>query len=160
MQPIISFNYGAENFKRVKETYKKALTAAITISTVSFLCFQIFPRQIIGFFGSGSEEYFRFAENYFRIFLFFTFINGIQPITANFFTSIGKAVKGVFLSLTRQIIFLLPLILILPIFMGIDGVMYSAPIADFIAALLAILFVRKEFAHMKLMEKNKKEVQE
>lgn len=156
MQPIVSFNYGAMNFRRVKETYKKALVSALAVSTVSFLCFQLFPRQIIGFFGSGSEEYFRFAEEYFRIFLFFTFLNGIQPITANFFTSIGKAVRGVFLSLTRQIIFLLPLILILPIFLGIDGVMYAAPIADFIAAMLALLFVKTEFAHMKKSETDSK----
>ena len=148
IQPIISYNYGAHNFHRVRDTYKKALTIALGISICSFLCFQFFPRQIIGFFGSGSEEYFQFAEEYFRIFLFFTFINAIQPITANFFTSIGKAIRGVFLSLTRQIIFLLPLIVILPMFLGIDGVMYSAPIADFIAAVLAAIFVAREFKHM------------
>lgn len=95
-------------------------------------------------FGSGSEEYFRFAEQYFKIFLFFTFINGLQPVSSNFFTSIGKAAKGIFLSLTRQIIFLLPLIIILPMFMGIDGVMYSAPVADFMAAVLVIIFITRE----------------
>lgn len=145
IQPIISFNYGAGNGKRVKETYKKALTAAILISTAAFLLFQIFPREIISIFGSGSEEYFTFAEKFFRIYLFFTFINGIQPITANTFTSIGKSGKGVFLSLTRQIIFLLPLLIILPIFMGIDGVMYSAPVADGIAAVFSAWFMWKEF---------------
>ena len=145
IQPIISFNYGAGNGKRVKETYKKALTAAIIISTVAFLLFQFFPREIISIFGSGSEEYFTFAEKFFRIYLFFTFINGIQPITANTFTSIGKSGKGVFLSLTRQIIFLLPLLIILPIFMGIDGVMYSAPVADGIAAVFSAWFMWKEF---------------
>ncbi len=145
IQPIISFNYGAGNGKRVKETYKKALTAAIIISTVAFLLFQFFPTQIIAIFGSGSEEYFSFAEKFFRIYLFFTFINGIQPITANTFTSIGKSGKGVFLSLTRQIIFLLPLLMILPIFMGIEGVMYSAPVADGIAAVLSAWFIWKEF---------------
>lgn len=80
--------------------------------------------------------------------MFFTFINGIQPITANTFTSIGKAGKGVFLSLTRQIIFLLPLLIILPVFVGIEGVMFSAPVADGIAALLCIFFITKEFKHM------------
>lgn len=145
IQPIISFNYGAGNGKRVKETYKKALTAAIIISTVAFLLFQFFPSQIIAIFGSGSEEYFTFAKKFFRIYLFFTFINGIQPITANTFTSIGKSGKGVFLSLTRQIIFLLPLLIILPIFMGIDGAMYSAPVADGIAAALSGWFIWKEF---------------
>ena len=108
------------------------------------MCFHLFPRQIIGFFGSGNEEYFRFAEQYFKIFLFFTFINGLQPVSSNFFTSIGKATKGIFLSLTRQIIFLLPLIIILPMFMGIDGVMYSAPVADFMAAVLVIIFITRE----------------
>lgn len=145
IQPIISFNYGAGNGKRVKETYKKALAAAIIISTVAFLLFQFFPTQIISVFGSGNEEYFTFAKKFFRIYLFFTFINGIQPITANTFTSIGKSGKGVFLSLTRQIIFLLPLLIILPIFMGIDGVMYSAPVADGIAAVLSAWFIWKEF---------------
>lgn len=152
LQPIISYNYGAGNYKRVRDTYKKAITAAFIISLVAFAAFQLLPRQIISIFGSGSAEYFKFAEQYFRIFLFFTFLNELQPITANFFTSIGKATRGVFLSLTRQIIFLLPLILILPMFMGIDGVMYSAPIADFIAAVLAAVFIVVEFRHMKTKE--------
>ena len=112
--------------------------------TVSFICFQLFPRQIIGIFGSESEAYFRFAEKFFRIFLFCTFINGLQPITANFFTAIGKANRGIFLSLTRQVIFLLPLMIILPIFFGIEGVMFSAPIADGFAAVCAITFAVKE----------------
>lgn len=144
LQPIISFNYGAKKFHRVKEAYLKAAIAATIISTVSFLCFQLFPRQIIGIFGSESEAYFQFAEKFFRIFLFCTFINGLQPITANFFTAIGKASRGIFLSLTRQVIFLLPLMILLPIFMGIDGVMYSAPIADAIAAICAITFAAYE----------------
>ena len=148
IQPIISYNYGAGKYERVKRTYKKAVTAAIGISIVAFLLFQLMPRQIIGIFGSGSEEYFLFAEKFFRIYMFFTFINGIQPITANTFTSIGKAGKGIFLSLTRQIIFLLPLLIILPFFIGIEGVMFSAPIADGIAAVLCIFFIVKEFKQM------------
>lgn len=152
LQPIVSFNYGAGNYKRVRAAYLKAVAIATVISTASFLCFQLVPRQIIGIFGSGSEEYYHFAEQYFRVFLFFTFINGLQPITANFFTSIGKASIGIFVSLTRQIIFLLPLIVILPMFMGIDGVMYSAPIADLTAAVLAVIFVLRELKKMKLLE--------
>ena len=105
LQPIVSFNFGAQKYDRVKDAYKKAVFAATAISIVAFLCFQFFPRQIIGIFGSGSEEYLHFAERYFRIFLFFTFLNGIQPVSSNFFTSIGAPKKGIFLSLTRQIIF-------------------------------------------------------
>lgn len=152
LQPIVSFNYGAKKYDRVREAYLKAACFATAISTFSFLCFQLIPRQIISIFGSGSEEYFHFAEQYFRIFLFFTFLNGIQPITANFFTSIGKATKGIFISLTRQIIFLLPLIVILPLLLGIEGVMFSAPVADLMAAVLAVLFVVRELRHMKTLQ--------
>lgn len=153
LQPISSFNYGAKKYARVRETYRKAAIAATLISFCAFLAFQLFPRQIIGIFGSGSEEYFHFAERCFRIFLLFTFLNGIQPVTSNFFSSIGKATRGIWLSLTRQIIFLLPLILILPMFWGIDGVMYAGPVADGAAALVAFLLVSKEMKNMKKLER-------
>lgn len=151
-QPIFGFNYGAKNYSRVRETYKKAATAVTVICMISFLCFQIFPRQIVSIFGTGSELYFEFAEKYFRIYLLFTFINGIQPLTSNFFTSIGKAKMGIIMSLTRQIIFLLPLILILPVFWGIDGVMYAGPIADAAAVALAGYFARREMKKMSIAE--------
>ena len=144
MQPIASFNYGAENYGRVREAVIKTMTASTLICTVAFILFQLFPRQITGIFGSGSEEYFTFASRYFRIFLFFTFLNGIKPVAGNFFTAIGKPVYGIFISLTRQILFLLPLILILPRFFGIDGVLYSAPIADFMAAVLAFFLTFRQ----------------
>ena len=153
LQPIVSFNFGAQKYDRVKDAYKKAVFAATAISIVTFLCFQLFPRQIIGIFGSGSEEYLHFAERYFRIFLFFTFLNGIQPVSSNFFTSIGAPKKGIFLSLTRQIIFLLPLLLIFPYFFGIDGVMYTAPIADLAAASVSIVMVVREFKIMAKLQK-------
>lgn len=153
LQPIVSFNFGAQKYDRVKDAYKKAVFAATAISIVAFLCFQLFPRQIIGIFGSGSEEYLHFAERYFRIFLFFTFLNGIQPVSSNFFTSIGAPKKGIFLSLTRQIIFLLPLLLIFPYLFGIDGVMYTAPIADLAAASVSIVMVVREFKIMAELQK-------
>ena len=153
LQPIVSFNFGAQKYDRVKDAYKKAVFAATAISIVAFLCFQLFPRQIIGIFGSGSEEYLHFAERYFRIFLFFTFLNGIQPVSSNFFTSIGAPKKGIFLSLTRQIIFLLPLLLIFPYLFGIDGVMYTAPIADLAAASVSIVMVVREFKIMIELQK-------
>ncbi len=145
MQPIASFNYGAKKYSRVKQVYMMSIICGLAISTFSFLLFQIWPRQIINLFGSGSEEYIQFAVSYFRIFLFFTFLNGIQPISSNFFTSIGKPKKGIFLSLTRQILFLLPLIIILPLIMGIDGIMFAGPVSDFIAAVVGVVMVIKEF---------------
>ncbi len=145
LQPITSFNYGAAKYTRVKSAYKHALLYSGIIAVIAFLMFQIFPHQIISIFGDGSEEYFTFAENYFRIYLFFTFVNFLQPISSNFFTSIGKPKRGMFLSLTRQIIYLLPLIIIFPLFMGIDGIMYAGPIADLLAVITVLIMIRKEF---------------
>ncbi len=144
LQPISSFNYGAKQYARVKEAYLKAVACGGILAVSAFLLFQIFPRQIISIFGDGSEAYFEFAENYFHIFLFFTFVNFLQPISSNFFTSIGKPKVGSFLALTRQIIFLLPLIVIIPLFVGIDGIMYAGPIADCLAAIVVAVMVIRE----------------
>lgn len=152
MQPIVSFNYGAKQYSRVKSAYKLSLLAGFAISIFAFLLFQIFPRPILSLFGTGTPEYYKFAVSYFRIYMFFTFINCLQPVSANFFTAIGKPKKGVFLSLTRQIIFLMPLIIILPIFWGIDGIIFAGPIADLIAAVLSAIFVSYEFKKMKHLE--------
>lgn len=151
-QPIMGFNYGAKNYDRVKRACLQALGAILVFSTIAFLSFQLFPRQIISLFGQGDELYFRFAERYFRIFMFFTFVNGIQPMSSFFFSSIGKAQKGVIISLTRQIIFLIPLVLIFPLFIGIDGVMYAGPIADAAAACLAIFLLVKQLRQLNTNE--------
>lgn len=151
-QPIESFNYGAQKYDRVREAYHRATVAGLSISILSFVLFQIFPRQILSLFGSGSETYYQFGVNYFRIFLFFTWVNALQPITSTFFTSIGKATKGVFLSLTRQILFLLPLILILPLLMGIDGILYAGPIADAMAAVVTILMAGLELRNIRKLQ--------
>lgn len=151
-QPIESFNYGAKKFGRVREAYNLAVRAGAIISVVSFLIFQVFPGEILALFGTGSDAYFKFGIKFLRVYLFFTFVNFLQPITSTFFTSIGKPQKGTFLSLTRQIVFLLPLTLILPLFVGIDGIMYAAPVADCLAAVIAITMAVKEFREMKKLE--------
>ncbi len=152
-QPIVGFNYGAKLYRRVRETYRLAIVAGLALTTVGFVCFQLFPREIISLFGSReSPQYYDFAERYFRIFLMLAFVNGVQPITSNFFTSIGKALLGLFLSLTRQILFLLPLILVLPLFFGIDGVVYAGPVADGAAAVLAALLVWREMRKISGLE--------
>ena len=151
-QPIWGFNYGAEKYSRVRQTYRYSVTACTVIATGFFLCFHLFPHQIVGIFGTGSDLYFQFAERYLKIYMFMTFANGIQPMSSGFFTSIGKAKLGVVMSLTRQVIFLLPLIVLFPLFMGIDGVMYAGPIADAAAFALAIIFARRELMKMKRAE--------
>lgn len=151
-QPITSHNYGAKNYARVKETYKRAILFATLFSGIAFLCFQLFPRQILSIFGSDSPEFYEFAVSYMRIFMLMTFINGIQPVTSNFFTSIGKANLGFWMSLTRQILLLVPLLLILPMFYGMEGIMWSGPISDGLAAILAIVFAVREIKKMDVLE--------
>lgn len=151
-QPIESFNYGARNFSRVREAYRLAVITGGGISICAFVLFQIFPREILMLFGKGSEAYFEFGIKFFRIFLFFTWINCLQPITSTFFTSIGKSIKGVFLSLTRQIIFFVPILLVLPLIFGIDGILYTGPIADVLSAVVAILMAIYEFNAMKKLD--------
>lgn len=144
LQPIASFNYGAGKKGRVKEAYIKAISIGAVLAVIAFFMFQFFPRQIISIFGDGSQLYYQFAIRYFHVFLFFTFVNFMQPITSNFFTAIGKPKVGSFLALTRQILFLLPLILLFPLFLGIDGIMYAGPVADCLAAVVCFIMVYRE----------------
>ena len=160
-QPIESFNYGAAQYKRVRDTYLLTIKAAFTASIIAFIVFQIFPRQLLSIFSSqadATEEYYRFGIRFFRIFLFCTWANCIQPATSQFFASVGKPLRGMFVSLTRQIIFLIPLILILPILMGIDGIMYAGPCADALAAAVALFMVRMEFKDMYRLEETMREM--
>ena len=150
-QPINGFNYGAKNFARVKKTLKSALICVTAMSVLFFGLFQLFPRTIIGIFGEGTQEYYEFATLYIRVFMFMTFANGLQPLVSGYFTATGRAKVGMFVSLTRQVIFLIPLLLILPVFYGIDGAVYAGPIADTIAACLAAFFIAREFKRLDTM---------
>ena len=142
MQPIVSFNYGAKQYDRVRKALKISLLAGTAVCTFAFLLFQIFPRQIIGLFGDGSELYFAFAVKYFRIYMFCTFLNNIQPLASTYFTSIGMPKKGTILGITRQLLCLMPLIVVLPMFFGIDGIMFAGPIADFLAACISLVLIK------------------
>lgn len=153
-QPIESFNYGAARYDRVRQAYRLAMAAGGSISVLSFLLFQIFPEQILSLFGRGDKVYYEFGTNFFRIFLLFTWLNFMQPITSTFFTSIGKPAKGIFLSLTRQIIFFLPLLVGLPMLAGIDGILYAGPISDALAGIVTIVMAVLEFRSMRKLEKS------
>ena len=153
-QPIESFNYGAQKYDRVRSAFWMAVKAGAAISLLAFVMFQLFPKQILAVFANNeaSEGYYKFGAKFFRISFFFTWINCLQPITATFFTSIGKPIKGVFLSLTRQILFFVPLLLILPVIFRMNGILYAAPVADALSAIVATLMAMHEFKIMKDME--------
>jgi len=150
-QPILGFNMGAKNYARVKETYKKALVVTLTFSFLAFLALQSFPRQIVGIFGGGSELYFDFAERYMRIFLMMVFFFGVQPLTVNYFASIGYARQGTILSLSRQGFVLIPLLIFLPMAFGLDGILYAGPIADVLALALSLTLMVRNFRSLAVL---------
>ena len=154
-QPIIGFNYGAKQYDRVRGIYKLAIRCNLIVSAVGFLMFQLFPAQIVGLFGDkGNEMYMQFAVQFMRIFLFMVLVNGVQLISSNFFAAIGKPVKGAVLSLTRQVIFLVPLLLILPVWFGMKGIMFAAPLADFLAFVTTMILIRSEMKKMRELERS------
>lgn len=158
-QPILSFNMGAKNYPRVKATYRKAVAVGLVFSFCAFFLFQCFPRQIISIFGSGDPLYFEFAEDYLRIFMFMVCLFSIQPLSVNYFTSIGAVKQGIFLSVSRQGFLLLPLLAILPRFLGLDGVLYAGPAADLMAVILSLAMIRRSFRRLTALEKEAKETE-
>ena len=157
VQPIIGYNYGAAKYARIREAFLLAIKWNFVVSIIGFCLFQFCTYPIISIFGSGDQLYFTFAVSFMRIFLFMAIVNGVQLLSSNFFTAIGKALKGLLLSLTRQVFFLIPLILILPLFFGINGILFAGPIADFIAFAVSVIFVWREFCHLKRLEEEQKE---
>lgn len=154
VQPIIGFNFGAGKYDRVRQAYRLAILWNLVVSAVGFCLFQFFPTPIIALFGKGDPLYFEFAVLFMRTFLFMVLVNGVQLLSSNFFTAIGKALKGLLLSLTRQVFFLIPLVLLLPLRFGIFGILLAGPIADFVAFVVSVLFVTKEFKLLKAQQQS------
>ena len=152
-QPINSFNYGAKQYGRVKKTLRLALISASVVSVAVFIVFQMFPRELIAIFGEKEPLYVEFAERYLRVFMFMTFLFGVQPVAATFFPSIGKARRGTVISLSRQILFIVPLLIILPIFFGMDGVLYAGPVSDLIGAVISTVFIVTEVRNMSALQR-------
>lgn len=148
-QPIISFNYGAGQYDRVRGAYALAVKISLAISAAGFAAFECFPRQIVALFGTGDPLYFEFAVLFMRCYLFMVVVNCVQLLSSNFFAAIGKPIRGVLLSLTRQVFFLVPLLLILPRFFGLTGILFTAPIADAIAFVTSVLVVRGEMRRLR-----------
>ena len=144
MQPISGFNYGAKKYDRVKNVLKLALLSNLAISAVFWFLFEFQTSLLLSVFGSQDGLYFEFAQKFMRIFLALSIINGIQVISSGFFSSIGKPVKGMILSLTRQVLFFVPLALIFGYIFGLDGIMFAAPVADAVAFIVAVILLRKE----------------
>ena len=152
-QPIIGYNYGASNYKRVKETLKYVIKVSLFVGLVAFILFQTIPEPLISIFGSGNDLYNEFACLTFRIMLLLTICNSVQIVSGIFFQAIGKSGKSAFLSLSRQILFLIPAMIIMSSIIGVKGVLYAGPIADGLAFIISVILLITENKNL-----NKKEV--
>ena len=146
-QPILGFNYGSKKYRRVTDTYFATLRYALIVGAIETVCFWVFPHQILQIFGSGAGGYEEFAILYMHVFMLLVILAGIPPISMHVMTSVGKAKRGIMISLSKQLT-LIVLLLFLPLMFDIKGVLYAGPVADFLAAVVSFFVLRQEFRRM------------
>ncbi len=154
-QPIVGYNYGRADYKRVKKTLSTAVASATLFAVIFFFVFQILPKQLTALFGNQGELYTEFSIMSFRIFTLLCFLNGFQAVAAIFFQSIGKSVLSGAISLSRQIVFLIPAVIILCSCIGVKGVLWAGPVADGLAFILALILILAEIKKMNCLDKRK-----
>lgn len=159
-QPIIGFNYGARQFQRVKRTLKIALISATVITTAGFLAVQLFPAAIIGLFNRDDPRLLAIGIRGMRILLAAFPVVGFQVVSSSFFQAIGKARTAMLLNLLRQVILLIPLVLLLPLALEIDGIWLAGPLADVSAAAITAVAIRREVDRLKGRQPHPVEVPE
>jgi putative MATE family efflux protein len=135
-QPIIGFNYGAQKFARVRTTVHIAIAAASIVALTGFITVMIFPVPLIRLFNPNDAELIDLGRHAMRIFFLMMPVVGFQVVSSNYFQAVGKPKQAIFLSLSRQLIFLIPLLLILPGFFGLNGIWMVSPMADLLSALV------------------------
>jgi cytidylate kinase len=141
-QPILGYNYGARKLERVKETFKLVLISTIIVGILSTLIFELCPQVVINMFGVQTALYYdEFAQMTFRIFLSMVTLTCTIKMTSIFFQAVGQPAKAAILSLSRDIVLFVPLVIILPISMGITGILWGAPIADIFGIIITVSFI-------------------
>lgn len=140
-QPIISFNYGAKSFSRVKETLRIAMISATVISILAFIMVETIPDSIVKLFNSTDPGLLGFGRDGLRLGMLALPFVGFQVVAGNFFQSMGNAKIAVLLTLLRQVIILIPLLFILPNHLGLNGIWLSMPISDFCSAIIVVFFL-------------------
>lgn len=148
-QPILGYNYGAKKYERVIKTYKLSVICASIVAFIGFILFMFFTKYIVLIFGKGDKLYTEFIYMAFRIYLSFFFIIGFQIISSNFFQATGYPLISTMLILTRQAIFTIPLLILLPMFFGIKGALFAGPIADILAFIVTFVVISKRIKKLK-----------
>jgi Na+-driven multidrug efflux pump len=152
VQPIIGYNYGAKNYGRVKEALKYAAIGATIITTTGFIAVELFPVQIMSVFNSSDLELLQMSSRGLRIFLSTLPMVGVAIICTNYYQAVAKAKLSMFLSLLRQVILLIPLVIFMPKFFGLDGVWMAQAIADVGTTITVVAFILYEMKHLKKLE--------
>lgn len=152
-QPIIGFNFGARKYGRVKQAFKLGVIAATSVMTLGFLAVEIFPAAIMSLFSAGDTELIRLGTQGLRIYLIFLPIVGFQTAAVNYFQATGKPKKSLLMTLSRQAIFLIPMILILPHFFGLKGVWMAAPASDLASSILTAALLITDLKRLGFNEK-------
>lgn len=147
-QPILGFNSGAKNYRRIRQTYQYAVVLATAMITICWLACQTAPEMIIGVFGNENTSFTNFAVLCLRIYLFSIFCAGFQIVSTSYFQATGQPFKASLLSMLRQLLLLIPLIIILPRFFGLYGILYSAPVADAVSAVIVAFFIVPEMRRL------------
>lgn len=140
-QPILGYNYGAKKYNRVKQTFKLVTILSIIVGIISTLIFEICPEIVIKMFGTSDALYMEFAMKTFRIFLMFVTFTCLIKMISIFFQAVGEPLKAAIVSLSRDIIFFVPLVILLPKKFGVVGPLIAAPIADFIGIVISTILV-------------------
>ena len=153
-QPIMGFNYGARKFDRVKKALKYVVGIGTGVSIVAFILFQTIPDKLISIFGSGDELYTEFACIAFRRYLMLCIVYGIEFPAGIFFQAIGKSTKSAVISLSRQLLFLVPTMIILGYAFGIDGLLYSGPVADILGTIICVVLIGFEMKALNKLSKS------
>lgn len=155
-QPILGFNKGANQPERVLKTYLMAAGIGLSVTILGWILCQTIPHMVLRIFEKENQTFMDFAVRCMRIYMGGVFVAGLQIVTTNYFQATGQPLKANIMSLLRQIIFLIPLLLILPKFMGLDGVLYSGMIADIAAGIVVFIFAVIEVRKIKAaIDKNK-----
>lgn len=147
-QPIIGYNYGAKKFDRVKEALKLAIIAATAIVILGFTVTRLIPNELVALFNNDDQDLINMGSHAITVFFVFLPLIGFQIVSANYFQAVGKPKQAMFLSLSRQVILLIPAVLILPKFFGLNGLFMAGPIADIGSSMLTGLFLYRELKNL------------
>ncbi|MCS5422158.1 MULTISPECIES: MATE family efflux transporter [Psychrilyobacter] len=159
-QPILGYNYGAKNYRRVRETYKLSLLVAISISAIGFILAIFMPHILISPFINNDKTLLDLTVNATKIFFSMTLFMGFHMIGSSYFQTVGKAKITTAINIIRQFILMLPLLYFLPKYYGVKGVWLAAPITDFTLAVITSYFVVREFKTLKRKSNLKREIVE